>query len=82
MSKSEGVTNISRYKIYYYKVSNCLFDFRAKTGIIVKNLIALTYDATIGDLTSLEELVSLDSITGSPSNLLVIFSRWRFIESL
>jgi len=38
-----------------------LFDCRAKTGIIVKNLIALTYDATIGDLTSLEELVSLDS---------------------
>ncbi|KAK3726740.1 hypothetical protein QZH41_008305, partial [Actinostola sp. cb2023] len=30
---------------------------RAKTGIIVKNLITLTYGASIGDLTSLEELM-------------------------
>ena len=31
--------------------------FRSKTALIVKNLIALTQGASIGDLTSLEELV-------------------------
>ena len=33
--------------------------YRAKTALIVKNLIALTQGASIGDLTSLEELVGL-----------------------
>ena len=35
---------------------------RAKTALIVKNLIQLTQGASIGDLTSLEELVGLITI--------------------
>jgi len=45
---------------------------RAKTALIVKNLIQLTQGASIGDLTSLEELVG--SITNH-------FSRRNFDKS-
>ena len=41
------------YNMFYSFVTR----FRSKTALIVKNLIALTQGASIGDLTSLEELV-------------------------
>ena len=36
---------------------------RTKTALIVKNLITLTQGASMGDLTSLEELVGLVTVT-------------------
>ena len=41
------------YNMFYSFVTR----FRSKTALIVKNLIALIQGASIGDLTSLEELV-------------------------
>ena len=48
------VVYTSSFNLIYYFLS-CV---RAKTALIVNNLIALTQGASIGDLTSLEELVS------------------------
>jgi hypothetical protein len=55
---------VSRYYVWmgscypFPRISKEIFFCRAKTAVIVKNMIALTHGASIGDLTSLEELVS------------------------